>query len=67
MFDGYTDVLSLKVIEQLRRCSNVKTAANVTVAPDMMVTAKRDEFLRNVKNKQQLIEYLCEKLKQNDI
>ena len=33
----------------------------------MVVSAKRDEFLRNKHNKEQLIRFLCAKLNKNDI
>ena len=63
VFDGYSTVTT-KSMTQKRRSGN-KIASTVTFTEDMKATIKKEQFLANGKNKEQLIQMLRQKLNQN--
>ena len=60
VFDGYTDMFSLKCTEHSKR-GQITISSNVSVGAEMKVTTKRESFLRNKNNKIQFIQFLCQK------
>ena len=63
VFYGYTDEMSIKTSEHTRRSTQL-ASANVRINEMTAVTANREIFLRNSKNKEHFIQllsmYLCE-------
>ena len=66
VFDGYDDILSTKTHEHARRKGTASSNVNIT-HDSMQVTAKREVFLRNSRNKVQLIKLLKRQLASSGI
>lgn len=67
VFDGYTNNRnSVKAQERTRRTGN-KSCPIVRVAPNLVPTAKREEFLSNMKNKAAFINFLSSQFRASNI
>ena len=60
VFDGYSDRMSTKGQEHLRRMS--KTSASIEITESSKVTCSRKAFLANIDSKDRLIKLLCTRL-----
>ena len=68
VFDGYDTEYSTKTDEHSHRNQGVSISADINITnPDMLLSVKKNSFLRNTRNKNQLIKLICKKLHSNDI
>lgn len=59
VFDGYSNDVSIKLQEHQRRTG--KTSATIVVNKSTRVTSRKEVFLSNPSNKNQLIQLLCKR------
>ena len=68
VFDGYDTENSTKTDKHSHRNQGVSISVDINITyPDMLLSVKKNSFLRNTRNKNQLIKLIWKKLHSNDI
>ena len=68
VFDGSDTEYSTKTDEHSHRNQGVLISADISITnPDMLLSVKKNSFLRNARNKNQLAKLICKKPHSNDI